>query len=181
MLLLGLCSLIGCYAVLRQLLFLAFNRVNPDTLSHRIIQDVSQNGTAATITALESRKQPVSRIMAATLRYQDRRFIQPLISEYTPADPSAVINSVITIAPLLGLLGTVLGLIDIFNVLSGGALDNTEQLSSGIAQALLTTVIGLAISVPLIIAAAFIDRKTEQFLNRLDSAIERVIRACNTV
>ncbi len=60
-----------------------------------------------------------------------------------------VLEVIATISPLLGLLGTVLGIIDSFDILSvtGGTAD-PAQLSSGIARALLTTATGLFIAIP---------------------------------
>ena len=49
----------------------------------------------------------------------------------------SVLSSIITVAPILGLTGTVLGLMDIFNVISGGGIGDASLLSSGIAEALI--------------------------------------------
>lgn len=59
-----------------------------------------------------------------------------------------VVRMVAAIAPLLGLLGTVLGMISVFAVISRSGLGQAGQLSGGIQEALLTTAFGLAIAIP---------------------------------
>lgn len=66
------------------------------------------------------------------------------------------------ISPLLGLLGTVLGMVDIFNVITAGGLGNAQMLASGIAKALITTVVGLIIGIPSLVAYYLYIRKVEE-------------------
>jgi biopolymer transport protein ExbB len=62
-------------------------------------------------------------------------------------------------APLLGLLGTVLGMIKIFTVVAGSGSGITEQLASGIAQALITTATGLIIAIPTLFTHSFLEAR----------------------
>ena len=67
-----------------------------------------------------------------------------------------VLNGVATITPLLGLLGTVLGMIQAFNdIATAGSMGKTEQLAVGISLALLTTACGLMIAIPTLIMYMF--------------------------
>jgi len=96
------------------------------------------------------------------------------------------LNIVATVSPLLGLLGTVLGMVRIFSALSQSGLGNPAILSGGISEALLTTISGLAIAVPALIFYTFFSKKIETYLvileecgklylNRLNSSqLERV-------
>ena len=58
------------------------------------------------------------------------------------------LQTIVAIAPLLGLLGTVLGMIKIFDIISLQGTGNAEALSSGIAEALITTAAGLVVAIP---------------------------------
>jgi biopolymer transport protein ExbB len=62
-------------------------------------------------------------------------------------------------APLLGLLGTVLGMIKIFSVVAGAGSGITDQLASGIAQALITTATGLIIAIPTLFTHSFLESR----------------------
>jgi len=74
------------------------------------------------------------------------------------------LNIVATVSPLLGLLGTVLGMVRIFSALSQSGLGNPAILSGGISEALLTTIGGLAIAVPALIFYTFFSKKIETYL-----------------
>jgi biopolymer transport protein ExbB len=81
----------------------------------------------------------------------------------------AVINVVVVTAPLAGLLGTVLGMIETFDSLGEMALyTQTGGIAGGISQALFTTQMGLAVAVPGIIAGRALDRKETRFRDEID-------------
>ena len=81
------------------------------------------------------------------------------------------------VSPLIGLLGTVIGMIDSFNELElGGSLVDPSILAGGIWTALLTTAMGLIVAIPALVSHYFFDRKillkqksTEEFVNKLIS------------
>ena len=81
------------------------------------------------------------------------------------------------VSPLIGLLGTVIGMIDSFNELElGGSLVDPSILAGGIWTALLTTAMGLIVAIPALISHYFFDRKillkqksNEEFVNKLTS------------
>ncbi len=75
-------------------------------------------------------------------------------------------------SPLLGLVGTVLGMIKIFGVLTVGntAIGNPQQLSAGIAEALLTTVIGLFVAIPALIMYNLFQKKLDKIAAEVESA-----------
>ena len=71
------------------------------------------------------------------------------------------LETVAGVAPLLGLMGTVVGMIKVFNVISQQGLGQANVLSGGISEALITTVTGLAIGIPALIAYNFFTSKAE--------------------
>ena len=68
------------------------------------------------------------------------------------------------VAPLLGLMGTVIGMIKVFNVISQEGLGQANVLSQGISEALITTVTGLAIGIPALIAYNFFTSRAESLV-----------------
>jgi biopolymer transport protein ExbB len=72
-----------------------------------------------------------------------------------------VLETIAAIAPLLGLLGTVLGMVEVFEVIKDQGIGQTAALSGGISQALLTTVAGLFIGIPVLIAYNYFTNKSE--------------------
>ena len=77
-----------------------------------------------------------------------------------------LLNSMVTAAPLLGLLGTVVGMVETFRGLSN--VSGMEVISSGISKALLTTQLGLVIALPGIFGLVYLKRKFSRLVLELD-------------
>lgn len=106
-------------------------------------------------------REEVTRVAAAELE-QLRGFLRPL-------------EVIATLSPLLGLLGTVLGMIEAFQQLeSAGRQVDPAVLSGGIWQALLTTAVGLAVAIPVLIMHHWLERRVERFGLLLEDAVTRV-------
>lgn len=79
-----------------------------------------------------------------------------------------VLEVITAIAPLLGLLGTVLGMSQVFDVISEVGLGQTKAFSGGIAQALRTTIIGLTVAIPSLVAYSSLDRKVDNLILEME-------------
>lgn len=80
-----------------------------------------------------------------------------------------------TLTPLLGLLGTVLGMIAAFRAMElAGSQVDPSVLSGGIWQALLTTAMGLAIAIPVMAAYNWMDRKAQRVAEQINDAVTQV-------
>ncbi len=103
---------------------------------------------------------PLSRIVALTIehRHLPKGEIQELVEEQGRQEGRAlerglvVLETVAGAAPLLGLLGTVLGMIKVFRVISEQGVGQAGPLSAGISEALITTAVGLSIGIPALVA-----------------------------
>lgn len=74
------------------------------------------------------------------------------------------LETIAGVSPLLGLMGTVLGMIKVFNVISQQGIGQASVLSGGISEALITTVTGLAIGIPALVAFNFFTNKAENLV-----------------
>ena len=89
-----------------------------------------------------------------------------------------VINGIATICPLIGLLGTVWGMIVAFNgMASGTSLESPEQLAAGIALALLTTAVGLVIAIPCLIIYMYLTGRVDQLVMEMDELGQQLVHA----
>lgn len=79
-----------------------------------------------------------------------------------------ILEIVATIAPLLGLLGTIMGLNNIFGVIADKGMGEPRIFSYGIYQALRTTILGLAIAIPAMVASSLFDRKVDSLVNDME-------------
>lgn len=100
----------------------------------------------------------------------DKRFSHKFIkvSEAKFAKNQAIIKSLIAAAPLLGLLGTVSGMIETFDSLSVVATSTGSGIAGGISKALLTTQIGIVISVPSILAYRYMLNEAKSVLEHME-------------
>jgi len=73
-----------------------------------------------------------------------------------------------TAAPLMGLLGTVTGMVRTFTLITVFGTGNAARLSSGISEALVTTVEGLIVAIPTLVIYSYLAQQTQQALSSLD-------------
>lgn len=87
-----------------------------------------------------------------------------------------VIETIAGIAPLLGLLGTVVGMIKVFTVISEQGLGQTQALSGGISEALITTVVGLSIGIPSFVLYNYFTDKAENLIMDIEKFTSQLLR-----
>jgi biopolymer transport protein ExbB len=87
-----------------------------------------------------------------------------------------VINGVATITPLIGLLGTVWGMLESFNrIAEAGAMGRTDELASGISLALVTTAVGLIIAIPSLVVHMYFAGRVDALVTEMDELSQKVV------
>jgi len=86
-----------------------------------------------------------------------------------------ILETVAAVAPLLGLLGTVLGMIRVFTTISAAGLGNPETLSSGISEAMVTTAAGLIVGIPSLVAYNWLNGRAENIIFELEFYAAKVL------
>ncbi|MEM8790180.1 MAG: MotA/TolQ/ExbB proton channel family protein [Pseudomonadota bacterium] len=135
-------------------------------------------------TAIESRE-PAARTLALALEGKARGIADEKIREACYAEASERVEAlrgwmrplevIAAIAPLLGLFGTVLGMIEAFSQLeAAGSQVDPAILSGGIWEALLTTAVGLAVAIPVVAAFNWFERRLERVEHRIDVSLAGV-------
>ncbi|MDQ7007048.1 MAG: MotA/TolQ/ExbB proton channel family protein [Acidobacteriota bacterium] len=87
-----------------------------------------------------------------------------------------VIGTVASVSPLMGLLGTVLGMIKVFRTISLEGPGQGQGLSAGIAEALITTAFGLAVAIPALIVFNLLSSRAERLILDIEEACHGVLR-----
>jgi biopolymer transport protein ExbB len=106
---------------------------------------------------------------ANNLIHQLRSFLRPL-------------EVIASLSPLLGLMGTVLGMIVAFQQMeAAGSQVDPSVLSGGIWQALLTTAAGLAVAIPTAAAYSWLDRKVERISHQLNDVVTQVFTRASSI
>lgn len=78
------------------------------------------------------------------------------------------LGTIASVAPLLGLLGTVLGMIDVFQALNQAGAAAPSVFSGGIGQALITTAVGLTVAIPSLFCHRHFQRRVDEFAQQLE-------------
>lgn len=99
------------------------------------------------------------------------RYELPKLSKHLP-----ILATIINISTLLGLLGTVLGMITSTSVLAAQGLNNPQDLIGGIAQALVTTAAGLIVSIPALVAYNFLSTRIDTIILSIESSATELIK-----
>lgn len=92
-----------------------------------------------------------------------------------------VLETVAAASPLLGLLGTVFGMIEVFSVISIAGVGQAGLLSGGIAEALITTAYGLSIGIPALIAFNFFDSRVDGLVNKIETYSHTLLKNLATM
>jgi biopolymer transport protein ExbB len=79
-----------------------------------------------------------------------------------------VIDTFVTLAPLLGLFGTIVGMMESFKIIGSGQIDNPTQITAGVAQALIATAAGLIVAIFDLFFLNFFNRKQEILLSNIE-------------
>ncbi len=177
---LAMTSVGGVMAMLYKILSLKSNRVIPSSLANRLVLlsgDSAANEIEAARKECQNGESVLARLGAIAFKNSHRpeaqitQMVESAAREEVARLHSgiAVLDTVITIAPLLGLIGTASGLVTIFE----GLGNNSDHLTiaQGIAEALTTTIFGLTIAVPCVIAHGYFVRRIEMLTARLESIL----------
>src|SRR3954468_15712840 len=166
------CSIAAVGILLERLWTLQRKRVLPQELLKKVSDLADKNQvTPKVIEALE-KNSPLGRVLAAALanRHRGREIMMERVEDtgrHVVHELERFLNSlgtIASIAPLLGLLGTVTGIIRAFNAVMLGGMGDPRLLAGGISEALVTTAGGLAVAIPSFIAYRYLRGKVEQIV-----------------
>src|SRR5690349_885425 len=167
-----LCSIVLVGIVLERLWTLQRKRVLPQELIKKISQLAEANQVNAKVIEALEKNSPLGRVLAAALANRDRG--REIMMERVQDTGRHVVHelerflntlgTIASISPLLGLLGTVTGIIRAFNAVMLGGMGDPRLLAGGISEALITTAGGLAVAIPSFIAYRYLRGKVERIV-----------------
>jgi biopolymer transport protein ExbB len=189
---LAACSIIALAYVVERTIRLREGELGSRSYARSILDALTQRGTAGALERCAAEPRPLGRVLQAALQ----RAGKPVLEREKAVEDagqrearklSANLRPLVVIgmiAPLLGLLGTVYGIIQAFSeVAFRQGQGKPEQLAAGLSQALVTTAAGLTIAVPAQAAYFWLKSKVDRFVRRaedsydeLDAALERLPR-----
>lgn len=186
MLPLAVCSLVVFALAVERSVALRRGRVIPRPFVRRFTECV-QDGQLSYDEALEICDEfdcPVAEVFHATVKRWGRPTVEVEQAVMDAGERVAdglrrylrLFHAVSNVAPLLGLLGTVLGMIEAFESLgSAGSGPPADMLASGISQALITTAAGLSVAIPAYLAYIYFSARADRYLVEIDGLCQRVV------
>lgn len=136
------------------------------------------------LTLCEQNQSPVAEVFAAAIQKWGRPAVEVEQAIIDAGERVAnglrrylrLLNGISTITPLMGLLGTVLGMISAFNAIAtADAMGRPELLASGISEALLTTAAGLTVAIPALIAYLFFVGRVDRLIIDIDGLGQQIV------
>ena len=129
---------------------------------------------------------PLARAISAGLEFKDRNredmenaLQEAILREIPPLEKFlSTLGMLAAIAPLLGLLGTVTGMINTFHVITFYGTSDPRMMSGGISEALVTTMLGLSVAIPIMLCHTILSRKVETMISTME---EKAVAFVNAV
>ena len=88
---------------------------------------------------------------------------------------TSITGTISTITPLLGLLGTVIGMIKVFTAITTVGVGDPATLAGGISEALITTATGLSVAIPSVIFHRFLKRKIDELVVGMEQEAMKLV------
>jgi biopolymer transport protein ExbB len=179
------CSILAAAIAIERLWTLRGRRVVPEELTDKVWQWVENRSLSdKQIMALQQHS-PLGRVLAAGLanRHRDRvlmveaiedagRHVAHELERYLGA-----LSTIAAISPLLGLLGTVTGMIRTFKAITVAGVGNPAAMAGGIAEALVTTATGLIIAIPALVAYRYLRGRVDSHVIEMEKEALKLVAA----
>lgn len=187
MVIIGLCSVAALTLFLERLWALQRTRVVPRRFAALVLTHIREGRLREAMALCESHSSPLARIAEAALRHagDERETIRAAVEERGRREAATLerfvggLGSIASVTPLLGLLGTITGMINTFQGVDQ-ALIQTGQVSpgalaSGIWEALITTAAGLAVAIPTYAAYKYVLGRIDRFVLELEDTAADIV------
>jgi biopolymer transport protein ExbB len=182
----GICSFVLLVFVFERAISLRRGRVIPGPFVKRFLAQLreGQLSREQALALCEENKSPAAIVFAAAVRKWGRPSVeveQAIIDDGERVTNGLraylrLFNSIATITPMMGLLGTVFGMIQAFNTIAtADAMGRPELLAAGIAQALITTAAGLVVAIPALAAYIYYVSRVDRLIIEIDSHAQQVV------
>lgn len=182
----ALCSIVLMVFVFERFIALRRSRVIPGPFVKKFLEQLEEGqlDRDSALKLCEENQSPVSFVLTAAVKKWGRTAVeveQAIIDsgERVSGDLRKhlrIMNGITQVSPLLGLLGTVMGMISSFNAIAGSqASGQRERMAEGIAEALITTAGGMFVAIPALLAYLYFVGRVDRLVSELDSIGQRVV------
>lgn len=180
---LGVCSILALAIILERTLNLRTRKIIQLDILQQVRDLVAENQVSDAITLCRRYPSVMGRILLVTIANHDREReeLRSVVEdagrqEVTTLDRNlGALGTIAAISPLLGLTGTVFGMIRTFAIISEKGIAHPSQLAGGIYEALITTATGLVIAIPTLIFYNYFTNKADRLILEIEKHSYRVV------
>ncbi|RKZ25392.1 MotA/TolQ/ExbB proton channel family protein [bacterium] len=181
-------AVIGFAYIIERAITFARARVNPKKFTEELIRAFRKGGVEAALAYCNQKRTPVARVMEPALEVykkygKKKELLEEALTSAATSELSfldrgmLVLAAVANIAPLIGFLGTVSGMIRAFDAIALAGTVEPTLVASGISEALITTATGLAIAIPVAAAHVFFTQMVNAYTRAMEEASSALIEA----
>lgn len=179
------CSVVAVAIILERLWALREKRVLPVSVANHVVELLQRDQIDAKQIQDVHQSSPFGQVLAAGLayRYASRDLLKEVIEDtgrhavHELERYLSTLGTIAAISPLLGLLGTVSGMIHSFTAITTDGVPNPAVLAHGISEALVATAAGLTVAIPSLIAYRYLRGRVERLVVRIEKESMRFIEA----
>lgn len=179
-----LCSITALAVIIEKTIALRRKKIIiPEVVS--VLDNIKEAGDIGlALSICEKHKGPFANVVRAGLENRElpREELKEIMTDqgrqeaYQLEKGLAILETIAGIAPLLGLLGTVIGILKVFNVISVMGVGQASAMSGGISEALITTIVGLSIGIPAVVVYNYFTNKAEALILEIERNSAKLLK-----
>ncbi|MDP8201088.1 MAG: MotA/TolQ/ExbB proton channel family protein [Candidatus Tenebribacter burtonii] len=180
----AICSVLSLAVIIEKLISLRTKKIIVPEVKSVINSLTSEDDINLALSVCDQHKGVLSNLMKMVLQHKGTSYlaVRDELSDNGRQEVRVlekglvILETVAAVTPILGLLGTVVGMIKVFNVISVQGVGEASALSGGISEALITTAAGLTVGIPALIFYNYFSKKTEDLILDIENISNNLLK-----
>ncbi|NQT65465.1 MAG: MotA/TolQ/ExbB proton channel family protein [FCB group bacterium] len=181
---LAICSVLSLAVIIEKLINLRVKKIIVPEVKSVVTSLTSEDDITLALSVCDQHKGVLSSLMKLVLQHKGTTYLamRDELSDNGRQEVRVlekglvILETIAAVTPILGLLGTVVGMIKVFNVISVQGVGEASALSGGISEALITTAAGLTVGIPALIFYNYFSKKTEDLILDIENISNNLLK-----
>ncbi|MDP8204857.1 MAG: MotA/TolQ/ExbB proton channel family protein [Candidatus Tenebribacter mawsonii] len=180
----AICSVLSLAVIIEKIISLRTKKIIVPEVKSVINSLTSEDDIKLALSVCDQHRGVLSNLMRTVLQHQGTSYlaVRDELSDNGRQEVRVlekgllILETVAAVTPILGLLGTVVGMIKVFNVISVQGVGEAAALSGGISEALISTAAGLTVGIPALIFYNYFSKKTEDLILDIENISNNLLK-----
>ncbi len=180
----AICSVLSLAVIIEKIINLRTKKIIVPEIKSVINSLTSEDDVTLALSVCDQHKGVLSNLMKLVLQHKGTTYLamRDELSDNGRQEVRilekglVILETIAAVTPILGLLGTVVGMIKVFNVISVQGVGEASVLSGGISEALITTAAGLTVGIPALIFYNYFSKKTEDLILDIENISNNLLK-----